>query len=138
MHVDWKFRRRRRGKEEEVSVRVPVKRSSDDGAVVRDWAIAGAGIAYKAWLDVASDVHAGRLVIVLEDWQGKSSPLNLVFAYREFQPPLLRCLIDFLAARGAELPVNMTLSTRPCTSEGTERLRQIPSIASHGQPDADR
>lgn len=35
---------------------------SDDGEIVRRWVLAGHGIAYKANLDVARDIQAGRLV----------------------------------------------------------------------------
>ena len=51
---------------------------SDDGEIVRRWALAGHGIAYKANLDIASDIQAGRLVPLLTDWQGEPTPFNLM------------------------------------------------------------
>jgi DNA-binding transcriptional LysR family regulator len=81
-----------------------VKRSSDDGAVFREWTGRGCRHRLQVWLDVPNDVQAGRLVILLEEWHSEPAPLNLVYAYREFQPPLLRRLIDFVAARSACCP----------------------------------
>jgi len=56
---------------------------SDDADVVRRLAIAGAGIAYKAWLDVAEDIQAGRLVQLRPDWLGEALPLYLVCPHRQ-------------------------------------------------------
>lgn len=98
-HTLWTFKR----EGEELRVRVTPTRISDDGSVVREWALAGAGIAYKAWLDVADDVGKGRLVTLLDDWHGEPSPLNLMFAFRDNQSPLLRATIEFLAARSTAL-----------------------------------
>lgn len=50
----------------------------DDGAVVRDWAVAGRGLAFKSWLDVAQDVSAGRLEVALPAWSHAPTPLQLV------------------------------------------------------------
>ncbi|MGT2490250.1 substrate binding domain-containing protein [Cupriavidus basilensis] len=55
----WPFRSR----QTRVEVEANGRRTSDDGAVVRDWALAGHGIAFKSWFDVAADVSAGRLVL---------------------------------------------------------------------------
>ncbi len=51
---------------------------SDDADVVRRWALAGQGIAYKSWLDVSDDVAAGRLEVVLQASIGEALPLHLV------------------------------------------------------------
>ena len=59
----------------------------DNADVVRQWAIAGQGIGYKSWLDVSTDVHAGRLVVVMPDQLGKVWPLNLICPHRrQFSP----------------------------------------------------
>jgi DNA-binding transcriptional LysR family regulator len=82
-------------------VNVRIRRASDDGAVVRDWAVAGYGIAYKSALDVAADLAAGRLVRLLPDWEGELSPLNIVMAFRENQPPAVRLALQFLSEKAA-------------------------------------
>ncbi|WP_346824903.1 LysR family transcriptional regulator [Ralstonia solanacearum] len=73
----------------------------DDGAVLRDWAIAGRGLAFKAWLDVAQDVYAGRLEVALPAWAHAPTPLQLVSLARRHRPARLTACADFLAARFA-------------------------------------
>lgn len=72
---------------------------SDDGEVARRWALAGHGIAYKAWLDVAEDVRAGRLVTLFDDWQGESVPFNLLCPHRLQVSERVRVLQAFLRER---------------------------------------
>ncbi|MEQ4575441.1 MAG: LysR family transcriptional regulator [Gammaproteobacteria bacterium] len=70
----------------------------DDAEVVRRWALAGEGIAYKSWLDVAEDVQAGRLQALFPA-HGESVPLNLVCPHRKQFSPAIRQLHDLLALR---------------------------------------
>ena len=63
-----------------VPVRGPIQ--CDDGEVAHRLALAGEGIVYKSWLDVAHDVGAGRLVPLLTPWQGEAAPLHLVCPHR--------------------------------------------------------
>lgn len=65
-----------------IGVSVNGDRFCDDADVVRRWALAGLGIAYKSWLDVASDVRAGRLKVVLGHLTGEPAPLNLMCTHR--------------------------------------------------------
>ncbi|RXZ38301.1 LysR family transcriptional regulator [Oxalobacteraceae bacterium CAVE-383] len=75
----------------------------DDADVVRRLAIAGEGIAYKSWLDVCRDVHAGRLQLLLPGQPGEYAPLNLICPHRKQFSPGVRLLHVFLSARCAEL-----------------------------------
>lgn len=54
----------------------------DDGDVVRNWALEGYGVAFKSWIDVASDMKAGRLCHLLPEWRGAHAPLNLMCTHR--------------------------------------------------------
>ena len=78
VHDHWRFHLQ--GREESVLVRGD--RFCDDADVVRRWAVAGVGIAYKSWLDVAADVRAGRLRVLLGHYRGESTPLNLLCTHR--------------------------------------------------------
>ncbi|MGO4326038.1 LysR family transcriptional regulator [Cupriavidus sp. 2TAF22] len=93
----WPFRSRQARLEVEASGR----RTSDDGAVVRDWALAGHGIAFKNWFDVAADVSTGRLVLLFPGWYEDSIPLQLVFLQSRFPSYRQRRLIEFLQVRFA-------------------------------------
>lgn len=87
----------------EHSLQVAGDRLSDDADVVRRWAVAGAGVVYKSWLDVAGDVHAGRLKILLPAVLGEPTPLNLICAHREQLSKPVHLLREFVQARCAEL-----------------------------------
>ena len=71
----------------------------DDGEVARRWALAGHGIVYKARLDVAEDIRAGRLVPLLGDWQGEPSPFNLLCPHRLQVSQRVRLLHSFVSQR---------------------------------------
>ncbi|MEZ5628767.1 LysR family transcriptional regulator [Denitromonas sp.] len=95
VHDRWRFFR----DGQETSVAVHGDRVSDDGDVVRRWALAGHGLAYKSRLDVHADLQAGRLVAVCADWQGEPAPLNLLCADRRQLSPAVQQLRDFLTPR---------------------------------------
>ncbi len=67
---------------------------SDDAEVIRRLAIAGEGIAYKSWLDVAQDVLKGNLELLLPEYQGESLPLSLVCPHRRQLSPAVQQLYD--------------------------------------------
>lgn len=73
------------------------RRASDSGAVTRRWALAGHGIALKAWLDVAEDVAQGRLVRVLPSLLSGPYPLTLAMSAGVRLAGRMRALGDFLA-----------------------------------------
>ncbi len=72
---------------------------SDDGEIVRRWALAGHGIAYKANLDIARDIKASRLVPLLPDWQGEPTPFNLMCPHRLQVSERVKVLHRFLHVR---------------------------------------
>lgn len=99
----WKFWRAG----EEVTVRVGGSHVSNDGDIVRRWAIAGRGIVYKSGLDVVGDLAAGRLVQLCTDWQAEPSPLYMVLPGRRQLTPALRLLREFIADRCAGLQASL-------------------------------
>lgn len=80
-------------------VNVHGNRSSDDGELVRRWAVAGHGLAYKSRLDVLADIQAGRLETALDAFQGEGAPLHLVCAHRTMLSPTVNALRDLLRDR---------------------------------------
>ncbi|WP_085657007.1 LysR family transcriptional regulator [Pseudomonas sp. B11(2017)] len=91
----WRFGRG----DETLEVEVHGDYLSDDGEVARRWALAGHGIVYKAWLDVAEDVRAGRLVTLFDDWHGESVPFNLLCPHRVQVSERVKVLQAFLRER---------------------------------------
>ncbi|HEU4533664.1 MAG TPA: substrate binding domain-containing protein, partial [Polyangiaceae bacterium] len=98
-HARWRFRR----EGEETAVTVRGDRTADDGDVVRRWALAGHGVAYKSGLDVALDLRAGSLVALCREWQGEPAPLYLVCADRRQLSPAVKRLRRHLVERCAAL-----------------------------------
>ncbi|QNM96172.1 LysR family transcriptional regulator [Chitinimonas koreensis] len=86
----------------ETVVNVAGDRQSDDGALLRDWALAGHGLCYKSWFDVAGDVAAGRLEAALPAASAPEVSLQLVSLARRHRPRRLEACADFLAERCAE------------------------------------
>lgn len=94
-HDRWTFHDGKR----EISLTVQGNRFSDDADVVRRWAVAGEGVAYKSWLDVADDVRAGRLQILMPELSGERAPLNLLCAHRAQLSKPVSLLLDMLRTR---------------------------------------
>ncbi|WP_193161885.1 LysR family transcriptional regulator [Microbulbifer hainanensis] len=88
----WPFQRRG----ESVVVEVNGDRVCNDGAIVRDWILDGAGLAYKSELDVRSDIAAGKLEPAFGDWQGSPAPLSAVYPGSGPRPIRVRKFVEFL------------------------------------------
>ncbi len=73
---------------------------ADDGALLRDMALAGLGVTCLLEGLVGDDVAAGRLERVLEDWMPAFPGHHLHHPSRRQMRPALRALIDHLRRRG--------------------------------------
>ncbi|MFJ4145576.1 LysR family transcriptional regulator [Pseudomonas sp. NPDC089734] len=102
IHDHWTFHDGKR----EVGLTVGGNRFSPDGDVVRRWTLSGAGIAYRSWLDIAADVHAGRLKVLMPHLRGDAVPLNLLCAHRAQLNRPITLLLEMLRVRCAQHAVN--------------------------------
>ena len=91
----WHFQDGKR----EVLMNVAGDRVCDDADVTRRWAVAGRGVVYKSWLDVAEDVREGRLQVLLPNWLGEPTPLYLVCAHRAQLSKAVHLLREFVQLR---------------------------------------
>ncbi|MGC9404263.1 LysR family transcriptional regulator [Vibrio genomosp. F10 str. 9ZC157] len=106
----WRFRE----KDKNTSITVTPKRFSDDGEVIRSWALEGAGIALKSILDVQADINNRRLITVLDGYMKNfntstsvsSANLNVLYTSKKYQPKRIRLFLDFLFKRFNELVKN--------------------------------
>jgi DNA-binding transcriptional LysR family regulator len=96
----WHFSRKRA----EVSVRVPATLSSNDGDVVRQWAIAGKGLIMRSEWDLAESLATGQLVRVLQDWNVPDADVVALVARRQGMSARVKLFLDFLQARFQPLP----------------------------------
>jgi DNA-binding transcriptional LysR family regulator len=100
------------------SVRVDCAHESNDGAITREWALRGYGIAYKSIWDIAADVRAARLKILMPAWRGSAAPLNAVYHRNRYLPPRVRALLDFLSDRFAQTFAEMSDVTGAAYNSG--------------------
>jgi DNA-binding transcriptional LysR family regulator len=79
-----------------VSVRVAGSLECNDGAVLRDWALAGRGLAWRSMWEVGEDLKAGRLAAVLDAFAAPDNAIHAVFPQRRHLPLRVRLFIDYL------------------------------------------
>lgn len=99
----WSFSCNLGGRQESVKVKVNGDRSSNDGDVVRRWVVKGKGIAYKSRLDMAEDLHAGRVVRLLPSFSSAPVELNLICPTRKQVTPAALLLRDTLRKKFSKL-----------------------------------
>lgn len=88
----WKLRRGR----ETRSVRVAPVLGCNDGEAVRDWALAGRGIAQRSEWDVVPLIAAGRLARVLPAYALPEAPVVALVPARRGLSARSRAFIEFL------------------------------------------
>ncbi|MDO8775734.1 MAG: LysR family transcriptional regulator [Burkholderiaceae bacterium] len=96
----WRFRKNRN----ELSVRVPAIMSSNDGDVVRQWALMGKGLIMRSEWDVAESLAAGRLVRVLDDWRLPDADIVALVDRRQGMSARVKLFLAFLQARFKPMP----------------------------------
>lgn len=96
----WRFRRNRG----DVSVRVRSVLGSNDGDVVKQWALLGKGIMLRSEWDVADSLRAGRLVRLLPEWQLPAAPVVALMGRRSGTSARVRAFLTFLQARFRPTP----------------------------------
>jgi DNA-binding transcriptional LysR family regulator len=79
---------------EMLNIEVPGVLTLDQPTLMREAALAGAGLAYLRQVWIAQDIAAGRLVRVLNKWMPSSPTLCLYYPGRRNIPASLRAFID--------------------------------------------
>jgi DNA-binding transcriptional LysR family regulator len=92
----WEFEKGGRA----LNVRVEGQLIVNDPALARQAAIDGVGIAYLPDDYLQADVHAGRLIRVLESWCPPFPGYHLYYPSRRHQSPAFALLVDELRHRG--------------------------------------
>jgi len=88
--------------DESFKVQVQGNRESNDADIVRRWAVAGKGIAFKSILDVSADLRSGRVVRLLPDYQSEPLSTWLICPSRKQVTPAILMLRDLLREKCAE------------------------------------
>ena len=79
-----------------VTMKVAGNMMCNDGAVLHEWALAGKGLAWRSMWEVGSDIEAGRLRPVLDQFAAPGNDIYAVFAQRRHLPLRIRAFVDFL------------------------------------------
>lgn len=79
-----------------VSMRAGSGLRSDFGDVLRQAAIMGEGISLHPSYMVHDDVVAGRLAVVLPEWQPERLAIYALYPQRRYQPRRVRSFLDFM------------------------------------------
>jgi DNA-binding transcriptional LysR family regulator len=82
-----------------VTVPVAGKFDADDGDVLTEWALQGAGIVLKPYWEVADHLRSGQLVTVLPDFPPEPLSLYLLYPHRHLLPAKVKVFSDFLVER---------------------------------------
>ena len=85
---------------------------TNDGALAREWALAGHGIARKTIWDAATDIRAGRLKVVLPDFCIREAGVYAVLHSNRYRSPRVRILLDFLIERFNRATHDLLLDTK--------------------------
>jgi DNA-binding transcriptional LysR family regulator len=95
---DWPFRDPATGRIDMLPIAGNLKASS--GSIIRQWCLDGLGIGRVGRFHVEPDIEAGRLVVVLEDYNPEDiEEIHAVYAGHEHLAVRIRAFIEFLGAR---------------------------------------
>jgi DNA-binding transcriptional LysR family regulator len=95
----WSWEFERRGEVTEIDV--PGTLTLDEMTLMKEAALAGAGLAYLSEWSVRDAIAAGALIPVLEDWSPPYPGLCLYYPGRRHVPAGLRALIDLIREQNA-------------------------------------
>ncbi|MEM6500715.1 MAG: LysR family transcriptional regulator [Cyanobacteria bacterium P01_C01_bin.89] len=97
----WKFQ----SASGQVTIRINPALMGNDGALIRQWAVWGKGIALKSIWDIKQDLAAGRLVKVLDDYvvgayagDEEKVGLQMIYPSRQYLPRQVAGFIDFFTS----------------------------------------
>lgn len=85
-----------------VAVKIGGRFACNDGTVLHEWAVAGAGLAWRSLWEVGADLRAGRLVAVLEEHAPPPLGIYALYPQRRHLPLRVRLFVEALRAAYAQ------------------------------------
>src|SRR5260221_295875 len=80
------------------TLRVSGNMDSNNGEVLRQWCLAGQGLALKSLWEIADDLNARRLEILLPDYPPPGHAIHALYPQERVLSSRVRVLIDYLSA----------------------------------------
>lgn len=87
-----------------ASIRITPAFTSNDGEVIRGWALEGLGIVERSEWSIAEDVAAGRLLQVLPDWSLTDADIVILLNPRAVRAKRIEAFVQHMIASNAEKP----------------------------------
>ena len=87
----------------ETSLQVHGVLEANDGQIVRAAALKHLGILLQPMYIIHGDVIAGRLVPLLTEWELQRLTINIAYPTRRHLPAKVRCFVDFLVEKFAQM-----------------------------------
>jgi len=87
-----------------ISVRVRPTIASNDGEIIRSWALDGLGIVLRSEWSIAGDLQHGSLIRLLPDWNAENADIVALFPSRQGRVARTVRFIEFLKAHLALPP----------------------------------
>jgi len=114
----WRFTHPTSGKS---TIRIRPAMSSNDGTVMREWALAGLGIIIRSEWDVARDLAAGNLQRVLPDWPMPAADVVALFDARQGHSGRTSAFLQMLREALAPTPWRPDRNPTPPPPPATRR-----------------
>lgn len=86
------------GPEGERLVPAIARLRADSGDAVHGWCVAGLGITFRSYMDVAGELRAGTLERVLPGWHAGDAPIVALFPDRASMPRKTRVFLDAMVS----------------------------------------
>ncbi|SCY72447.1 DNA-binding transcriptional regulator, LysR family [Rhizobium sp. NFACC06-2] len=119
-HADvtlWRFSHR---DQPPLTLRIQPAMSSNDGAVIKHWGLAGLGIIIRSEWDVADDFRAGRLVPLLTDWQLPDADVVALLDSRDGRVARTARFLEILKQQFQPVPWRTSHNGAPANLPGDE------------------
>jgi Transcriptional regulator len=70
--------------------------SSDSGDVLKKWCLLGKGIALREAWEVSQDLHEGKLVRILSDWEEPGAAISILYHQRQYTSKKVSVFAQYL------------------------------------------
>lgn len=114
------------GRDEPITLPVRGNFDADDGDVLTEWALQGAGIVMKPYWEVAQHLRSGALQTVLPDYPPEPVKLVMLYPHRRLVSATVKSFVEFVMRTPVPLESpEPTATARPrvSTSAGASLLR---------------
>lgn len=71
------------------------RRVTNNGQLLKKWAMQGIGVAYKSELDVREEIRSGELVNIFPHYRGEKAPLQVVTASKSGRTRRVDCFVNY-------------------------------------------